>query len=144
MGVHGIVVASLPGKELRDFQASERRQRAALHPPEPFGVLVLDGALRRPISTPVTKLLEHLAGREVALLVDPPALVFAAEASELPVVPADWVRVRSGPNAGAEGRLLGLAGLRRFAAGVHLEAATVAFDGELPVDIPIGDLERLA
>jgi hypothetical protein len=144
MGVHGIVVASLPGKELRDFQASERRQRAALHQPQPFGVLVLDGAIRRPIATHVAALLERLAGREVALLVDPPALVFAAEPSELPVVPADWVRVRSGPNVGAEGRLLGLAGLRRFAAGVHLEAATVAFDGEPPVDIPIGDLERLA
>jgi len=144
MGVHGIVVASLPGKELRDFQASERRQRAALHQPEPFAVLVLDGAVRRPIATPVTTLLEHLAGREVAILIDPPALVFAAEASELPAVPADWVRVRSGPNAGAEGRLLGLAGLRRFAAGVHLEAASVAFDGEPAVDIPIGDLERLA
>ena len=144
MGVHGIVVATLPGKELRDFQASERRQRAALHPAEPFGVLVLDGAMRRPIPTPVIALLERLAGREVALLTDPPALVFSAEDSELPVVPADWVRVRSGPNAGAEGRLGGLAGLRRFAAGVHLEAATVAFDGEPPIDIPIGDLERLA
>ena len=32
MGVRGIVVATLPGKELRDFQASERRQRASLHP----------------------------------------------------------------------------------------------------------------
>ena len=31
MGVSGIIVATLPGKELRDFQASERRQRAALH-----------------------------------------------------------------------------------------------------------------
>jgi hypothetical protein len=144
MGVHGIVVASLPGKELRDFQASERRQRAALHQPEPFGVLALDGAIRRPIASPIAALLERLAGRDVALLVDPPALVFAATEAELPVVAEDWVRVRSGPNVGAEGRLLGLAGLRRFAAGVHLEAATVAFEGEPPVDLPIGDLERLA
>ena len=52
MGVRGIVVASLPGKELRDFQASERRQRAALHPAPPFGVLALEGALRRPIAPP--------------------------------------------------------------------------------------------
>lgn len=144
MGVHGIVVASLPGKELRDFQASERRQRAALHEPAAFGVLALDGALRRPIASSITALLERLAGREVALLMDPPALVFAADPSELPIVPEDWVRVRSGPNVGAEGRLIGLAGLRRFASGVHLEAATVALEGEPPVDIPIGDLERLA
>ncbi len=142
MGVRGIVVASLPGKELRDFQASERRQRAALHAPSPFGVLVLQGAARRRIPTPIAALFERLAGREVALLVDPPALVFEAEADELPPVAPDWVHVRSGPNTGAEGRVLGVVGLRRFAANVWLEAARVALDGEAPVDLPIGDLER--
>ena len=144
MGVHGIVVASLAGKDMRDFQASERRQRAALHPAPPFGVLVLDGALRRPIASPVTELLDRLAGRDVALLVDPPALVFDAAGLELPVIPADWVRVRSGPNAGTEGRVLGLSGMRRFAAGVQLEAARVSLDDEASIDIPLGDLERLA
>lgn len=144
MGVHGIVVASLAGKDLRDFQASERRQRAALHPAVPFGVLVLDGAVRRSIASPVAALLGRLAGREVGLLVDPPALVFDDAGLEPPEVPADWVRVRSGPNVGAEGRVVGLAGVRRFAANVHLEAARVAFDGEPPIDVPIGDLERLA
>jgi hypothetical protein len=143
MGVRGIVVASLPGKELRDFQASERRQRAALHPAPPFGVLVLEGATRRRIPTPVATLLETLAGRDVALLVDPPALVFEAGEDELPAVPADWVHVRSGPAAGAEGRVLGVVGLRRFASNVWLEAARVALDGEAPVDLPLGDLERL-
>ena len=103
MGVRGIVVASLPGKELRDFQASERRQRAALHAPSPFGVLVLQGAARRRIPTPIAALFERLAGREVALLVDPPALVFEADADELPPVAPDWVHVRSGPNTGRRG-----------------------------------------
>jgi hypothetical protein len=143
MGVRGIVVASLPGKELRDFQASERRQRAALQPPPPFGVLVLLGATRRRIPTPVTALLERLAGTEVSLLVDPPALVFAASEADLPDIPRDWVHVRSGPAAGAEGRVLGVVGLRRFASNVWLEAAHVAIDGEPPVDLPLGDLERL-
>ena len=143
MGVRGIVVASLPGKELRDFLASERRQRAALHAMPPFGVLVLDGTIRRPITSPVTTLFERLAGREVALLVDPPAIVFDEPALDLPGVDADWVWVRSGPNAGAEGRLVGPAGRRRFAAGVMLEAAWVSIDGEPPVDVPLGDLERL-
>jgi hypothetical protein len=54
MGVRGIVVAGLSGKELRDFSASERRQRAALHSLPPFAVLVLDGAVRRPIASPVS------------------------------------------------------------------------------------------
>jgi len=144
MGVRGIVVATLPGKELRDFQASERRQRAALHPIPPFGVLVLEGVVRRPISSTVTALLERHAGRHVALLVDPPALVFEGEDPGAQVPDPDWVRIRSGPNAGAEGRLLGPAGLRRFAAGVHLEAAFVEIEGEAPIAVPMGDLERYA
>lgn len=142
MGVRGIVVASLPGKEQRDFLASEARQRAALHPTPPFGVLALEGALRRPIPSAVTLLLERLAGREVALLVDPPALVFEADDLEIPVEEPDRVRIRSGANAGAEGRVLGPAGPRRFASGVVLEAVWVGIDDEPPLDVPIGDLER--
>ena len=38
--------------------------------------------------------------------------------------------------------MLGVVGLRRFAANVWLEAARVALDGEPPVDLPLGDLER--
>jgi hypothetical protein len=142
MGVRGIVVASPPGKELRDFQASERRQRAALHPAAPFGVLVLLGATRRRIPSPITALFERLAGQDVTLLVDPPALVFDASETDLPAVAPDWVHVRSGAAAGAEGRVLGVVGLRRFASNVWLEAARVALDGELPADMPLGDLER--
>lgn len=143
MGVRGIVVASLPGKELRDFLASERRQRAALHAMPPFGVLVLEGTVRRPIPSPVVALLEQLAGREVALLVDPPALVFDEPDLRLPPIPADWVRIRSGPNAGAEGRVIGLSGPRRFASNVVLDAARVVIAEEAPIDVPLGDLERL-
>ena len=104
----------------------------------------MDGRIRkRPISTPVAGLLERLAGREVALLVDPPALVFGGTGVDLPMMPADWVRVRSGPNVGAEGRVLELVGLRRFAGNVHLEAAVVELDGQPPLELPLGDLERL-
>ena len=143
MGIHGIVVASLAGKELRDFQASERRQRAALHPAEPFAVLVLDGAVRRPLSTPLASLLASLEGAEVVILVDPPALVFNMPDLPVPAVAEDWVRVCGGRNAGAEGRVLGLSGVRRFPGGVHLEAARVAFGDDEAVDVPLGDLERL-
>jgi len=142
MGVRGIVVATLPGKELRDFQASERRQRAALHAPPPFGVLALEGALRRSIPGPIMALLERFAGRDVALLVDPPALVFEGADEASAEVDPTWVRIRSGPNAGAEGRLVGPAGLRRFAAGVHLEAAFVELEDEGLLAVPLGDLER--
>jgi hypothetical protein len=142
MGVRGIVVATLPGKELRDFQASERRQRSALHPSAPFGVLVLDGAVRRSIATPVAAMLERFAGTEVALLTDPPALVFDEEPTDLPAPAPDWVRVRSGVNAGLEGRVIALVGPRRFPGPVTLEAARIAVEGEPSLDVPIGDLER--
>jgi hypothetical protein len=144
MGVRGIVVAALPGKELRDFQASERRQRASLHAPPPFAVLALEGAVRRPIPGPIAAILERLAGTRVSLLVDPPALVFDEGPEDLPLPAPDWVRVRGGAHAGLEGRVTGLAGIRRYAANVHLDAAWVEIDGEAPVDIPIGDLERYA
>jgi hypothetical protein len=143
MGVRGIVVATLPGKELRDFQASERRQRASLHPVAPFGVLVLDGTLRRPIASPVAAILERMAGTEVALLVDPPALVFDTDPGDLEPTHPDWVRIRSGVHAGLEGRVIAALGPRRFSMNVQLEAVRVAIDGAPPVDVPLGDLERL-
>ena len=76
MGVCGVVVAGLSSKERRDFLASEARQRAALHRLPPFAVLVLDGATRRPLAGAVQAVLGALAGREVAIVTDPPMLVF--------------------------------------------------------------------
>ena len=52
MGVRGVVVGGLAGKERRDFLASEARQRAALHRLPPFAVLVLDGARPAPDRRP--------------------------------------------------------------------------------------------
>jgi hypothetical protein len=141
MGVRGIVVAGLPSKERRDWIASEGRQKAALHRLPPFAVLVLDGALRRSIAGPVVGLLEALEGREVAIVNDPPALVFDEPGLDFAEPPADLVRVRSGPDAGREGRWVASLGPRRFAHGVQLEAAQVRF-AEGPAVVPVGDLER--
>lgn len=140
MGVRGVVVAALPAKEERDFGASERRQRAGIHQLPPFAVLVLDGAIRRPIAGAVMALLLALEGSDVGLSLDPPALLFDGDRP----VTADpeAIRVRHGPLAGREGRWAGGAGLRRFAAGVHLESAFVRFDGGEPEALPLADLER--
>jgi hypothetical protein len=142
MGVRGIIVAGLSGKELRDFSASERRQRAALHRLPPFAVLVLDGVLRRPIASPVMVMLEALAGREVGILTDPPGLLIHGELPAIPSPPVDWVRVRNGPYLGREGRWVASLGSRRFAPGVHLEAALVRLEERTPVAVPLADLER--
>ena len=92
-GVRGVVASGLAGKDLRDLQGSEARQRASLQPLAPFAVLVLDGTVRRPIAGPVAALLEALEGREVALVVDPPMIVFDPPVPEPAPPPADWVRV---------------------------------------------------
>ena len=122
MGVCGVVVAGLSSKERRDFLASEARQRAALHRLPPFAVLVLDGATRRPLAGAVQAVLAALAGREVAIVTDPPMLVFDLPNLIIPDPPVDLVRIRAGSLAGREGRFVRAIGPRRFAGGVHLEA----------------------
>jgi hypothetical protein len=144
VGIRGVIVAALGIKEQRDFLASERRGRAAVHGLPPFGILVLEGAARRAIPSPIMDMFRALEGGMVAIVGNPAALVVEDAAVELPRPAADLVRVRSGPLAGAEGSWAGLAGPRRFPAGVVLEAAFVRFGGRPPVAIPIGDLERFA
>jgi hypothetical protein len=142
MGLRGVIVGGLAGKERRDFLNSEARQRASLHKLPTFAVLVLDGATRRRIAGPIADVFSVLAGREVAIVTDPPALVFDEPRVQLPIPAPDLVRVRAGERAGREGRWAGLAGLRRFQDGAFLEAGWVQFDGAGTVPIPLADLER--
>jgi hypothetical protein len=144
MGLRGVIVAGLAGKERRDFLASEARQRASLHRLPTFAVLVLDGAIRRRIASPVAAVLTALAGREVAIVTDPPALVFDEPSIEIEPPQPDLVRIRSGERAGREGRWAGLAGLRRFIGGTFLEAGWVEIEGGGRVAVPLADLERFA
>ncbi len=142
MGIAGVVVGSLAERDRRDLAASDFRQRSGLHRLAPFGVLVLDGFLRRPIAGPVRALLDALAGSVVGLAGDPPMLVADPPLGGFPVPPPDWVRVIGGTEAGREGRWLGLAGPRQFRAGIVAEAAFVALDDGPAVPIAVGDLER--
>ncbi|HSL97055.1 MAG TPA: hypothetical protein VK831_00660 [Candidatus Deferrimicrobiaceae bacterium] len=142
VGIRGVIVAGLGIKERRDFLASERRGRAAVHGLPRFGILVLEGAARRPISAAHMALFEALEGRPAAIVGRPPCLVVDDGGLDLPLPPVDAVRVRSGPLVGAEGRWVGLAGPRRFPAGVTVESAFVRFGDRAPIAVPIGDLER--
>ena len=143
-GIRGVVVANLSDKERRDFLASEARQRAGYHGIAPFAVLILDGAVRRPIASPVRAVLASIDGREVAIVGDPPMLVFDPAGIEVPEVPADFVRIGSGPAAGREGTWVGDLGLRRFRAGVLLRAGLVRLEDGSEVAVPLADLERYA
>jgi hypothetical protein len=142
MGVRGVVVTGLSSKERRDYLASEARQRSALHRLPPFAVLVLDGAVRRPVSGAVLALLGALAGHEVAIVTNPPMLIFDIPGLAVPTPPADLVRVRGGALGGREGRFVEAIGARRFPGGVHLEACLVRFPDGTTAAVPIGDLER--
>ena len=82
-GVRGVVASGLAGKDLRDLVGSEARQRASLQPLAPFAVLILDGTARRPIAGPVAAILGALEGREAAIVIDPPMLVFELPAQAL-------------------------------------------------------------
>ncbi|MGZ6339667.1 MAG: hypothetical protein ACXWNG_04815 [Candidatus Limnocylindrales bacterium] len=142
MGVRGIVAGGIGSADMRGLAASEARQRASIHQPAPFAVLALEGHLRRPIASPTMAVLGALVGQEVAIVSDPPMLLFDAPDLALPEPEPDRVRVTHGPQAGREGRWAGPGGLRRFAAGVHLESGLVRFDAGSPVAVPLADLER--
>ncbi len=142
MGVRGVIVTGLSSKERRDYLASEARQRSALHRLPPFAVLVLEGAVRRPLAGGVLTVLTALVGHEVAIVADPPTLVFDVPNLQVPAPPADLVRVRGGSLAGREGRFVEAIGPRRFAGGVHLEAGLVRFPDGSVAAVPLGDLER--
>jgi hypothetical protein len=143
MSIRGLIAGSVGQGELRDLEASELRQKASLAPSVPFGLIALDGHQRRPIATPILEVLAALSGREVAIVTDPPLLIFDVSEVPLPELPPDWIRVRSGTHAGREGRLIDTAGLYRFRSGIHLEAAVVRFVDETDTTIlPFADLER--
>lgn len=143
MSIRGLIAGSVGEGELRDLEASRQRQKASLAPSASFGLIALDGHGRRPLATPILALLAAMAGREVAVVTDPALLVFDDREVPLPEVPPDWVRARSGPHAGREGRWLKSAGLYRFRGGIHLEAAVVRFDDESGTTVvPVTDLER--
>jgi hypothetical protein len=142
MGVRGVVVTGLSSKERRDYLASEARQRSALHRLPPFAVLVLDGAVRRPVAGAVQALLGALAGHEVAVVTNPPMLIFDIPGLVVPTPPATLVRVRGGALGGREGRFIEAVGPRRFPGGADLEAALVEFPDGTTAAVPLGDLER--
>jgi len=142
MGVRGVVVTGLSSKERRDYLASEARQRSALHRLPPFAVLVLDGAVRRPLAGSVLSLLGALTGHEVAIVTEPPMLVFDLPGLVVPTPPVDLVRIRGGALGGREARFVETIGPRRFPGDIHLEACLVRFADGTTAAVPIGDLER--
>ncbi|HET7678147.1 MAG TPA: hypothetical protein VFK38_09890 [Candidatus Limnocylindrales bacterium] len=147
MGVRGLVVGGVVGRDLKAFVASEARQRAGLHTGLPFGLLVLDGFGKRPIPGVLWRALLAAEGHQVAIVGDPALLVLEPTAP-LPAPEPETIRVAAGELAGREGRLLALLGRRRLPAGARQHAALVALAADGPgrpalrVALPLSDLER--
>jgi hypothetical protein len=148
MGVRGVVVGGVVGRDLRSFAASEARQRAAIHASPPFALLVLDGFGKRPIPPGVWAALIEADGREVGIVADPPMILLDAATAIAPVSP-DRVRAAAGEMSGRSGRLLEVVGRRRLRAGVMAMVGRVAFEaggsGQPPEErlVALADLERL-
>ena len=143
MGLRGVIVGGLAGKERRDFLASEARQRASLHKLPTFAVLVLDGAMRRRIAGPISAIFAALAGRDVAIVTDPPALVFDEPKIKLPM-PEGQISSGSGRASGLDGRAAGAGwpGCGGSPTGRSSSRAGSSSTASGTVAIPLADLER--
>jgi hypothetical protein len=150
IGVAGVISGGIVGRELRQLEEAEVRQRAALHPAAPFALLAFGGYGRRPIPPHVWSMLVAAEGRPAGILPEGSMLVIGGDPEPLLAAgrrAAGAVAVTAGEHAGREGRLLGLAGARRWPGGSHGPGAFVEVEvapGMVErVCVPVSDLERL-
>ena len=152
IGVAGILCGGIVGRELRQLDESDRRQRAALHAATPFAVLALDGYGRRPMPGPTWDLLRAAAadGRIVGLIPETRWAVVSGDAGPLAAAAARdsaAVRIAAGDGLGREGVLVGLAGPVRRPGGLYQPSGYVddpsASDGQPRRRVvALADLER--
>jgi hypothetical protein len=151
IGVAGILCGGAVGRELRQLEESDERQRASLHATTPFALLALDGFGRRPMPIVAWDLLLAAAAEGSRVAVVPEA--------GLAVVPSppddrvthwdpDAVRITAGEGAGITGRLVGLAGPIRRPGGGYQPAGHVVIPatGESEARrrvVSLSDLERI-
>jgi hypothetical protein len=150
IGVAAIVSGGIAGRDIRQLDESESRQQAALHAAAPFGLVALSGYGRAAIPGHLSDLLTAADGREAGILPwsrwlviggDPTPLLTAAQR------PAGTVRVVSGERRESEGRLVGLAGQRRWPGGTYAPGGFVEVASERGgterLCLPLWALERL-
>jgi len=149
IGVAGILCGGLVGRELRQLEESDIRQRAALHTTAPFAVVALDGYGRRIVPTNAWELLLAAAGRPVGLFPDSRLAVIGGDPAglEVPDHEPDAVRITSGEGTGRVARLVGLAGPMRRPGGSYLACGFIEETGGDGSPrrriVPLSDLERL-
>jgi hypothetical protein len=151
IGVAGILCGGAVGRELRQLEESDERQRASLHAATPFAILALDGFGRRPMPIVAWDLLvaAAAAGSQVAVVPEAGLAVVPSLPEDLT---AHWtpdaVRITAGDGVGTTGRLVGLAGPVRRPGGSYQPAGYVvtpptADSAARRRLVSLADLERL-
>jgi hypothetical protein len=150
IGVAALVTGGVASRHLRQLGSSEARQQAALHAAAPFGLLALAGYGRLPIPGPSWDLLVAAEGRPAGIHPASRTLIIGGDPRPLLAAwarPAGTVRVSSGVRRDLEGRLVGLAGQRRWPGGVYAPGGFIevaAADGSSERHcVPLSMLERL-
>jgi hypothetical protein len=151
IGVAAVVSGGVASRDLRQLDSSEARQQAALHGTAPFGLLALAGYGRVPVPGRLWDLLVAAAGRPAGI--HPGARCLVIEGGDpQPLLaamsrPTGTVRITCGEGRDREGRLVGLAGPRRWPGGIYAPGGFVeipAADGPPErICVPLSTLERL-
>ena len=146
MGVAGIVLGGVLDKELRDFEATQRRRRQTGGDRDDFAILLLEGFGKVGLDPELFDWLRRQEGRMASLFGEAGELV-VYDASPPPARrhlprPGDRVIAHRRPYAGMGGRMVRLLpGLYAMPSGVRAPAATVRFDDGLTAVVPLANLE---
>lgn len=151
IGVAAIISGGVASRDLRQLAESEIRQQAALHAAAPFGLLAVGGYGRLPIPRHIWELLVAAQGRPAGILPEARILVIGGDPAPLEASmqrPEGTVRIVAGEHRDAEGRLVGLAGQRRwpdgsYAPGGFVEISAPAAGEPERICVPLTLLERL-
>lgn len=150
IGVAAVLTGGVASRHLRQLGSSEARQQAALHASAPFGLLALAGYGRLPVPRHLWDLLVAAEGRTAGIHPASRTLIIGGDPRpllEAAARPAGSVRITTGEHRDREGRLVGLAGARRWPGGTYAPGGFVEYvaaDGRSErICVPLWSLERL-
>lgn len=148
MGVAGIVLGGVLDKELRDFEATQRRRRETAGEVGDLPILLLEGFGKVGLDPEVFAWFRAHHGHVASLFGDS-AELYVYDATPPPARralprPGDRVMAHRRPYAGLSGDLLRvLPGLHATAAGTTARSGVVRFDDGLTAVVPLANLEAV-
>lgn len=146
MGVAGIVLGGVLDKELRDFEAIQRRRREAGGMPGSFGILLVEGFGKVGIDPQLFSWFRAHAGR-VASLFGADALLYVYDAAPLPsrrslAKVGDRIIAHRRPFQGRGGVLVALLeDLHAAQSGIPTRMALVRFEDGRLAPVPLANIE---